>query len=389
MDFTLSAEQQDLYKRALAAGEEFRDAADQWDADDAVDYPGVCNRMDELGFLGLTMPAQYGGQDGTALSYLIAASGLFRGSRSWIVGEPLFCTSGPGPAILLLGSDALKEKYLPHVVKGTMGCAIALTESKHGSDLTHLETTARQDGDFWIINGEKAFITGAVENELYAVFARFDDIPGAKGVGCVIVEKGMPGFTMDRGPEFVGDRGLPHGNLALEGVRIPGENVVRGPGHFAEVMGAFNMERLHNASISLGFAEAAFDEVCKFTESRESFGRSIVEFQSVYHSIADMFVTIEAHRLLVYRAAATATDGHFPQLLDVSVAKLFGATMLPQVTMKGIELHGGYGATFDYPIQRLHRDAVTNLAAGGTPAMLRNGIASQLFPGRRFSQTRG
>lgn len=389
MDFTLSAEQQDLYKKALAAGEEFRDVADQWDADDTTDYRYVCKRMGELGFLGLTMPTQYGGQNGTALSYLIAASGIFRGSRSWICGEPLFCTSGPGPALLLLGSDLLKGKYLPHVVTGTMGCAIALTESNHGSDLTYLETTAQRDGDEWIINGEKAFITGAVENELYAVFARFDDIPGAKGVGCVIVEKGMPGFTMDRGPEFVGDRGLPHGNLLLNDVRVPVENVVRGPGHFAEIMSAFNMERLHNASISLGFAEAAFDEVCNFIQTRESFGRPIVEFQSVYHSIADMFVTIEAHRLLVYKAAATAADGHFPQMLDVSVAKLFGATMLPQLTMKGIELHGGYGATLDYPIQRLHRDAVTNLAAGGTPAMLRNSIASQIFPARRFSQTRG
>lgn len=389
MDFNLSSEQQDLYDRAYAAGSEFREIAAQWDAEDACDYKMIARRMGELGFLGLTMPKEYGGQDGTALSYLIAASGIFRGSRSWLAGEPLFATSGPGPALLLLGEKALRDKYLPHVVDGTMGCAIALTEPKHGSDLTHLESTAVRDGDDYVINGEKTFITGATENELYAVFARFDDIPGAKGVGCVIVEKGMPGFTMEWGSIWMGDRGLPHGDLNMENVRIPAQNVIRGPGHFAEIMRAFNMERLHNCSISLGYSEAALDEVRDFTQKRESFGRPIIEFQSVYHAIADMHVAIEAQRLLAYKAASSAIDGKFPQMLDVSVAKLFGVTNLTQITMKAVELHGGYGATMAYPIQRMHRDAVTNLAAGGTPQMQRNTIASALFPELRFSQTRG
>lgn len=388
IDFTLTDEQLALQERATAAGREFREKADEWDAADSVPYKEVAERMGELGFFGLTMPKEYGGQDGTALEYLIATSAIFRSSLNWVPCEPLFCTSGPGPAILLLGNEKLRDKYLPDVVQGRQGCAIALTEPKHGSDLTYLETTAREVNGEWIINGEKAFITGAIHNELYAVFARFDDIPGAKGVGVVILERDMPGFTMDRGPVFLGDRGFPHGNLQMTNVAIPPENVIRGPGHFAEIMRAFNMERLHNASVSLGYAEAAFDLASAYAEEREAFGRPIIEFQSTYHTLADMWVTIEAHRLLTYRAAATAVDGHFPQLLDVSIAKLFGGTSLPNLTMRAIELHGGYGVTMDYPIQRLHRDAVTNIVAGGSPAVLRNGIASQLFPHRRFPQTR-
>src|SRR5207253_7601525 len=136
-----------------------------------------------------------------------------------------------------------------------------------------------------------------------------------------------------------------------------GENLVAGPGHFARLMTAFNMERMHNSSYSLGFAAAAFDEAVKYAEQRKSFGREIIEFQATYHALADMWVQIEAHRLLTYRAASTAIDGHFPQALDVSVSKLFGASMLPGLTLKALELHGGDGTTFEYPIQRIHREA--------------------------------
>ncbi|MBI5089618.1 MAG: acyl-CoA dehydrogenase, partial [Actinobacteria bacterium] len=310
------------------------------------------------------------------------------GAQAWFVGEPPFCTSGPGPSMILLGDERLRTKYLPDLVEGRTGCAIALTEPNHGSDLTHLEATAELDGDEWVINGSKKFITGAVENELYAVFVRFDGIPGAKGIGAVVVEKGTPGFTMNRGPVWMGVRGLPHGDLEFSNVRIPAENLISGPGNFATLMSAFNIERLHNCAYSLGTASAAFDEAVEYTQRREAFGRPIIEFQATYHAIADMWTSIEAHRMLTYRAAANAVDGKFPDALEVSTAKLFGGTMLPQLTMKSLELHGGYGVTMDYSIQRLHRDAVTAIAAGGAPTLLRNTIASQLFPHLRFAQTR-
>jgi butyryl-CoA dehydrogenase len=185
---------------------------------------------------------------------------------------------------------------------------------------------------------------------------------------------------------FIGDRGIHHGEMILTDVRVPAENVIVGPGQFARLMTAFNLERLHNCGFWLGFSQAAYDEAAAYTQRREAFGKPVIEFQSVYHNLADMWVQIEALRLLAYRAAASAIDGRFPRLAEVTQAKLFGATVGPQITLKAMELHGGYGPTTDFAIQRIHRDCVTNVVAGGAPAVLRNGVAAGLFPDRRFPQ---
>lgn len=387
--FALTDEQQQLRDRALAVGREIREDGPTWDRNNLAPYRDVCDRMREAGLLGLTMPTEYGGKGGTALDYVIAVSSILRTSQTWIGPEPIFCTTGPGVSMILLGHEAVREKYLPPVVRGDLGCAISLTEPEHGSDLTHLEATAVLDGDHYIVNGSKSFITGSGVNELYATFVRFDGIPGAKGVGCLIVEGDSPGLTTSAGPEFVGDRGIPHGDVHYENVRVPVENLVVGAGQFSWLMSAFNMERLHNASLCLGLAEAAFDEAVSFVQKRETFGRPVIEFQSVYHDIADMWVKIEAQRLLAYRAGASAREGRFPDAHDVTVAKLHGSRIMTEVTMKSLELHGGYGVTMDYPIQRIHRDAISSVVAGGAPAVLKNSVASMLFPDRRFSQTRG
>jgi butyryl-CoA dehydrogenase len=387
MDFTLTAEQLDLQQRAAAAGTEFRDQAALWDEQDDAPYRAIFDRMGELGLFALTMPTDHGGQGLTALDYLIAIEAVIRHSRSWLCGEPLFCTSGPGPSMLLLGDDAVQEKYLPDIVAGRRGCNIALTEPGHGSALTHLETTAVLEGGEYVLNGSKSYVTGAVVNDLHAVFVRFDEVPGAKGIGALIVEDGFEGVRVERGPRFVGDRGIPHGNLYFEDARVPAENLIIPRGQFGRLMRAFNMERLHNCALWLGVSEAAYDEAAKYVQEREAFGRPVIEFQAVYHTLADMWTSIEAHRLLCHRAAATAEEGRFPDPQLVTIAKLFGAVNGPQITLKSLELHGGYGVTMDYPIQRIHRDAISSIVAGGSPAVLRNGIAAGLFPDRRFPQT--
>ncbi len=385
----LTPEQLDLKQRAYAAGLEFRDQAAKWDEDDDLDYRAVSDRMGRLGFSGLTAPVEYGGKGGSCVDYLLAVSEAIRASGTWILGEPMFCTTGPGPSMLMLSDNhVLREKYLRDVVTGRLGCAIALTEPAHGSDLTHLVTAARDGGDCYIVNGHKNYVTGAIYNELYAIFVRFDDIPGAKGIGAIVVEKGTPGLTLERGPEFLGTRSIPHGDAILKDVCVPKENLIIGPGNFARLMTAFNMERLHNCAVSLGGMMAAFDEASAHVQQREVFGRAVIEFQAVYHALADMAVTIEAHRLLSHRAAASAIDGRFPRMQEVTMAKLFGATQVPLVTMKCLELMGGVGVTSVSMTQRLHREAVTNVVAGGAPAVLRNSIAATLFPDRRFPQTR-
>lgn len=386
----LTPRQIDIKSRAYAVGLEFRQDAARWDAEDSVDFPTVSRRMGELGFFGLTAPVEHGGQGGTCTDYLLAVSEAIRGAGSWIIGEPMFCTTGPGPSMLMMSDNpVVREKYLRDVVTGKLGCAIALTEPAHGSDLTHLETSIRSDGDHFIINGHKNYVTGAMLNELYAIFVRFDGISGAKGIGAIVVERGTPGMTLEKGPEFLGTRAIPHGDAILKDVLVPKENLIIGPGEFARLMTAFNMERLHNCAVSLGGMMAAFDEASAHVQQRIVFGRPVIEFQAVYHALADIAVTIEAHRLLSHHAAATAIDGRYPQMKEVTMAKLFGGTRVPQVTMQCLEMMGGVGVTKAVVTERLHREAVTNLVAGGAPAVLRNSIAAALFPDRRFPQTRG
>ncbi len=385
----LTKDQTELRDRAFEAGLSLRDQVAEWDRTNSVPYQKVVDHIADHGLLGLAMPAKYGGQGKSTADYFLVVEALFRSSQFWVVGEPVFATTGPGPTMLLLAErEETRQKYLPDIVRGTRQCAIALTEPDFGSDLTSLETSAVRDGDDYIINGSKSYVTGAVENDLYAVFTRFDGIPGHKGIGAVLIEAGTPGFTIEAGPEFLGCRGVPHGNLTIENVRIPSENVILGAGNFGTLMTAFNVERLHNCAFNLGMAQSAYDEAVKFVEKREAFGRKVVEFQSVYHTLVDMWTDIEALRALAWNAADSAIDGNFPKGLDTTIAKLFGARVTSQITLKSLELHGGYGATLDYPIQRIHRDVVSTIVAGGSPLVLRNSIAAQILPDQRLSQRR-
>ena len=387
MDFNLSASQLALQTRAREVGMRWRGQYAKWDAEDQAPYREVVASLRDAGLLGLTIPKEYGGKGGDALDYAIVVEELIRTSRSWILGEGPFATTGPGPSMILLAQEErTRRKYLPPIVNGEIGCAIALTEPNHGSDLTELETTAVPDGNDFIINGHKRFITGSPHNELYTVFARFDGVKGARGVGCVLVEKGTPGCELLRGAEWFGVRGMPHGEVVLTDCRVPKENVVRGAGHFRELMTGFNMERLHNSIYSLALAGIAYDEAVAYTDKRKSFGKEIIQYQSVYHDLVDMYLAIDVQRLLTWRAAATAEQGVFPRVLESTLSKLNGSQMAPQVTLTAVKLHGGDGVTKEFPVQTALRDAVTALVAGGAPAVLKNTIAAQLYPHRRFSQ---
>lgn len=389
MDFTFTPEQEELRQRARRAGEEFRPMAIEWDEHDNADLPAITKRMGEHGLLGLTMPAEYGGQDKTVLEYAIVVEELARGSYSGITIEPIFRTSGPGASICLMSDDeAPRRKFLRSIVSGEMGCSLALTELEHGSDAGNLKTVARKDGDDYVLNGSKRFITGAVWDELYAVFVRFGDIPGYKGVGTIMVEKGTPGFEVSRGHEFMGSRGVPHGDLAFDDCRVPVENVMVREGQFQRVMTAFNMERVHNAAFCLGLSEASFDLAAEYAQSRVQFGREIIEFQAIYHMLADMWTKVEALRWLTYRGAATSIDGKYPKPKEITIAKLFACQTLRDVSTQAMEIHGGDGTRKDFHIQRIHRDSLVAIVAGGTPQIARNVIASQLFPDHKFPQTR-
>lgn len=387
MDLSLTPAQLDLQERARKVGAQWRSHVQSWDLEDMAPYPEVSASIIEAGLVGLTMPPEYGGAGLTVLDYVLVVEQLITASQSWIVAEPTFGSTGPGPSIVLRAEhEETRQKFMPDIVAGRTACAIALTEPGHGSDLTALSTSAVDGGDAWILNGSKRFITGSPVNELYATFVRFDEIPGYRGIGAIIVEKGTPGLRLEKGAQFVGTRGLPHGEMHFENCRVPKVNLVRGPGHFADLMLAFNMERIHNSTLSLGLAEAAYAEAVNYIENRSAFGKPIIQFQSAYHTLVEMRLAIESHRMLTIRAAATAHEGRFPLAIESSMAKLSGCLMLPEVTLQSMILCGGDGTTMEYAAQRLHRDSMAALVAGGSPPVLKNALASQLFPQHRFTQ---
>jgi butyryl-CoA dehydrogenase len=224
--------------------------------------------------------------------------------------------------------------------------------------------------------------------EYLVTFCRFDGVPGAKGVGAVLIEHDREGVVYGRNPDWMGLRGVPHSEVMLEGVRVPKTNLLFEPGQFGRLMRAFNLERLHNAVLSVGFALGALDLTQDFVREREQFGRPIIEFQGVQWQIADMYVQIEAARALIYKAAQGAEEGKYPEALDISVAKLFANEIGVRVIRQAADLHGALGYTKDYPLERILRDSLVIPVAGGTVNILRNAIAAELFKDLRLSQRR-
>ena len=384
----LTDRQKDLLHRVRTLGEKWQPLIEGWDRDDAAPLPELLATARVEGLVGLTIPEAHGGLGGTAIDYALCVEEIARVTHSAIPPEVLFRTSGPGPAIILAGTNPrCAQKFLPDIVTGRRTCAIALTEPNHGSDLTDLEASALDEGDYLVLNGRKRFVTGCPEDDLYATFVRFEDAPGARGIGAVIVEKEARGLLLERGAEVMGARGIPHGTMTFEDCRVHKDNLVVPAGHFPRLMEAFNVERLHNCALSVGLAQGAYDLAVDYTNRRHQFGRPVVEFQAVYHSLADMWVKIDAARQLVHKAALTATDGRYPKALDVSAAKLFANQVGMDVIWQAMELHGGDGITRDHLVELSFRDMQAVCFGGGTAPVLKNFVASQLL-GRKFDQHR-
>ena len=387
--FRLTAEQEEFQKRAAEYASVYTDQAAVWDRTDQVDIYPIVKRAAEFGLTGLTLPVEYGGKGVSAMEWTVAVEEIARTAQSWIPADPLFMTAGPGPAVILASeNEAVKRRVLPELGRGDAIAAANITEAEAGSGMTDLSTTAIEDGDHLVVNGQKRYITGAGDSHYLVTFCRLGDAPGAKGIGAVLVEYDREGVIYGRNPDWTGLRGIPHPEVTLEDVRIPKENLLFPAGDFARLMRAFNMERLHNAIQSLGFAQAALDLTQQFVRERCQFGRPIMEFQGVQWQVADMQVDIEAARALIYRAASSAVDGKYPLGLDISVAKLFANEMGIRVTHRACDLHGALGYTKDKPVERLLRDALLLPVAGGTVNILRNTIAAELFKDISLSQRR-
>ena len=384
MDFSLSQEQQMLIDtlKTMAKRENFKELASNIDA--TGEFPRhLMKKYGDMGLLGMTLSTEYGGGGRPAIDAILAIEELAKFSP--IIAGPVFESNvGPVKVIDLFGTEEQKNSIIPGVCKGEYSVSVCMTEPGAGSDLTALSTNVREDGDHYILNGRKAFITGGGEASHYLVYVRFGDIPGYKGIGAIIVEKGMPGFSFGKQEEYMGLRGMPSCDLIFEDVHIPKENVVVKPGDFKNLMLTFDVERCGNAAMCLGVAGGALEEAKAYAQERQAFGRPICEFQAIQFMIVDMAMNLDAARLLVYRAATGAGQG-LPSIYESAIAKCFANEMVMDVTNRAMEVFGGYGYSKEFPVERMLRDGRAWRTAGGTMQMLRITIASLIF-GRRFNQ---
>lgn len=387
MDFTLSDEQKMLIEtlRNMGERENFRELAKRIDASN--EFPAqLLPKYAEMGLLGMTLSPEYGGGGQPGLSAVLAIEELAKFSP--IIAGPVFesCV-GPVRVIDLFGTKEQKERIIPGVCKGELSVSVCMTEPEAGSDLTSLSTRAVDKGDHFILNGRKSFITGGGHASHYMVYTRFGDTKGYKGIGGLIVEKGMPGFSFGAQEEYLGLHGMPSCDLIFEDVKVPKENLVISGGDFGKLMQTFDIERCGNSAMCLGVAGGALDAAKAYAAERHAFGRPICEFQAIQFMIVDMAMKLEAAKLLVYRAAAGAGQG-LPSIYEASLAKCYANEMVVEVTNAAMQVFGGYGYSREFPVERMLRDGRAWGVAGGTVQMLRITLASFLF-GRRFDQRKG
>jgi hypothetical protein len=372
MRFPLTPEQSALQARVRAlADRDFRDRAARWDEREEYPWENVKQLVAE-GLMGMTVPPAHGGQGRPLLDVVLAIEQVARACG--VTGRILVDSNlGPVGALVHCGTEAQKRRYLPRVVQGDKP-AIAITEPRAGSAASDLETRAERDGDGWVLTGTKRWITGAGVSQTYVVFCRFDGIPGAAGIGAVIVEAGTPGLTVGRRERAMGMRGIPEAEVALDRCRVPADNLLVPAGGFKRLMAAYNGQRLGAATVALGLAQGALEAAVAHAGAREQFGRPIGHFQGLRWMIADMALQVEAARQLVYRAAANAGTG-LPDMVEAAMAKTLASETALRVTNEALQVFGASGYSRDLPLERMVRDARMFTIAGGTVQMLRNVVA--------------
>ena len=335
-------------------------------------------KMGKLGIMGIPVPTQYGGAGGNYKRYAMAVEELSRccATTGIVVSAHTSLCIGP---ILEYGTEEQKMKYLPKLASGEWIGAFGLTEPNAGTDASGQQTTAVLDGDHWVLNGTKIFITNAGNADVYIVIAMTDKSLGTKGISAFIVEKGFPGFSIGKKEKKMGIRGSSTCELIFENCIVPKENQLGELGKgFKVAMTTLDGGRIGVASQALGIAQGAMDETVKYTKERKQFGKSISQFQNTQFHLADLETRIEAARLLVY-SAADKKDKHVPFSADAAMAKLFAAETAMEMTTKAVQFHGGYGYTREYPVERMMRDAKITEIYEGTSEVQRMVISANIL----------
>ncbi len=382
MEFQLTEEQRLIQQTAREFADEFlkpRAAHHDQTAEFTADQ---VRRLGELGFLGMQTPEEFGGSGLDTISYVLAMEEVSRGcaatSVTMTVQNSLVCWP-----LARFGTPEQKRQYLPRLASGeALGC-YGLTEPVAGSDPASMGTQAVEDGDSYILNGSKIFISNGGVADIAIVWAQTHRELKHKGVTAFILEKGMPGFEVGAEEHKMGIRGSNTVELYFKGCRVPKGNVLGGVGEgFKIAMMTLDGGRIGIAAQAVGIAQAAMDEAVKYAQQRKAFGRPIGELEGIQFKIADMAMEIQASRLLTYGAAAAKDSGtRFSQ--QAAMAKLHASETAVRVSHMAVQVHGGYGYLRDFPVERLYRDARITEIYEGTSEIQRLVIAGQVLKGSR------
>lgn len=380
MNFELSEEQQqfrDLVHNFVAR--EVRPHAHEVDEEARFNWEAV-RKMGPLGLLGLEVPMEYGGAEVDAISAAIAIEELGWGCGSTALAISAHNGLALGP-IVNYGSEAQKEKWLPKLAAGAgqLAC-LALTEPGAGSDLQGgVRTKAVRDGDEWVINGSKMWMTNASISDLMVVLCRTDSAGGSRSLSMILVPSDTPGITIGPAEKKMGLKGSPTHAVTFDNVRVPAENLLGEEGRgLQQTLATLDNGRIGIGALALGLAQAAYEEAVRYAKEREAFGKPIANFQAIQWMIADAATEIEAARLMVYYAAWRKQQG-LSYSKEAAMAKLFSTEVSERVCRNAIQVYGGYGYSREFPVERIYRDTRLMTIGEGTSEIQRLVIARRIL----------
>jgi butyryl-CoA dehydrogenase/short/branched chain acyl-CoA dehydrogenase len=376
---TLTAEEQILQKTVRKfARKEIAPLVREMDEAQKIN-PRLISQLFDLGLMGIEIPVEYGGVGGSFFSSILAVEEISAVDPAIGVLVDVQNTLTAN-ALLRWGTEAQKQHYLPRMATDTV-CSYALSEASSGSDAFALATTARADGDHYILNGRKLWISNAAEAGLFIVFTTVDPSAGYKGITAFLVDRNTPGFTVGKKEDKLGIRASSTCELLFDDCRVPAANILGEVGKGYKIaIETLNEGRIGIAAQLLGLASGAWSHAAKYSQERRQFGKPIAEFQAVQFTLAEMATDIEASRLMVYNTARRKLAG-LPFLKEAAMTKYFVSQVAERVASKAVEIFGGYGFVKDYPVEKLYRDAKIGTIYEGTSNMQLATIAKQVLQG--------
>ena len=386
MNYFLSEEEKMIVDTARQiAQEKIKPVREKYDEEGIFPWD-IVKELADAGLCGVYIPEKYGGfGDGNIMNLVLVTEELCKVDGG--IALALAATALGTFPILIAGSEEQKQKYLPDIASGAKLAAFGLTEPSAGSDATGMKTTAVKDGDYYILNGTKCFITNAGEAEIYTVFAKTNPSRGARGISCFIVEKGTEGFTFGKKENKLGIRASATRELIFNNCRIHKDNLLGKEGHGLMIaQSTLDGSRPGVASQALGIAAGALEEATRYARTRVQFGQPIASFQGIQHMLASMATKVEAARALIYQVARTIDDNNKKDPKDrirtskeSAMAKLFAGEIAMQVTTDAVQIFGGYGYCKEYPVEKMMRDAKITTLYEGTSQIQKNEIALNLI----------